>query len=241
MRECSSWCLAAVVVGVVGPVALAQWTFTNLHPTGAAESAAMGVSHRPGGTVRVVGYAGVGANYHAALWGTTAATFVDLHPVTTAGPNSIAHATDGVQQVGVVFSSSPIGAASIWTGTAASSQCDAGRSVWHRGRDLRRGGECAGGRDHNGRDGHFATGDIVECSGGPSQPGRHGVARDRRHLARGLQRWAGVPIPSAVNAGLRAWFECRRHLTAPGRDALIVGGGCERCAASRLVPDQPVQ
>ncbi len=202
MRECSSWCLAAVVVGVVGPVALAQWTFTNLHPTGAAESAAMGVG-AAGGTVRVVGYAGVGANYHAALWGTTAATFVDLHPVTTAGPNSIAHATDGVQQVGVVFSSSPIGAASIWTGTAASWQSvtpvvpfGTVGVIYGVAANVQVGATTTGGTGISRQATSWSAVGGLLNRGGTALLATDGAS----HV--GYSGGQGFPIPSAVNAGL---------------------------------------
>ncbi|MBX3377052.1 MAG: hypothetical protein KF678_08620 [Phycisphaeraceae bacterium] len=84
----------------------ASWI--NLHPTGAADSFALGA-----GGSQQVGYAIFGNTTHASVWSGTAASWTSLHSGT--GGSSVANATNGFQQVGTFGSR-----ASLWSGTAAS-------------------------------------------------------------------------------------------------------------------------
>lgn len=110
--------LAAPLFLVAMPaVAHAQWTVTNLHPSGSRESGAYG-----GGGTQQVGYAILGptvSTTRASVWNGTAATWVNLHPAVAGIDYSIGYDGDGTQQVGEVY---PAGFphASLWTGTAAS-------------------------------------------------------------------------------------------------------------------------
>ncbi len=95
----------------------AQWTSTSLHPAGANESVAYGVSGS-----QIVGFAevtvGPGLRDHAGIWTGTAGSWVDIHPGGSA-TESRALSTDGVTQGGtqtIQFSDRAI----KWTGTAAS-------------------------------------------------------------------------------------------------------------------------
>lgn len=89
----------------------AQWTVTNLHPVGAYQSYAYGVSGD-----QQVGYVVVaGGDHRACLWGGTAASFVDLHP--GGGGNSEAYGVSGGQQVGMVLNPRR---ACLWSGSAGS-------------------------------------------------------------------------------------------------------------------------
>ena len=101
--------LAAVLLCVLANSAHSQWTVTYLHPAGAIQSYAYGVS-----AVDVVGEeTASGLDYHAARWTGSAASFVDLNPA--GARSSTLYGTDGVHQVG-----SASGHAGIWSGTAAS-------------------------------------------------------------------------------------------------------------------------
>ncbi len=86
----------------------AQWTFVNLHPTGATESKAWGVS---GG--QQVGYALMGGHYRASLWSGTAGTWVDLTPA--GSQDGWAYGISGASQTGVADNG-----ASFWSGSAES-------------------------------------------------------------------------------------------------------------------------
>jgi hypothetical protein len=68
-----------------------------------------------------VGYAGVGGIPHASLWIGTAASWVDLTPVSATG-NSYAYGVERGQQVGstTVMAIHNVFHASLWSGTAAS-------------------------------------------------------------------------------------------------------------------------
>lgn len=90
----------------------AQWTVVNLHPDGATESGAYGVSGE-----HQAGYARVGGSDHASRWSGSAASWVDLHPASAA--ESFVYGMDGDLQVGwarVAGSEH----ASLWKGSAAS-------------------------------------------------------------------------------------------------------------------------
>ena len=89
-------------------------SWTDLHPAAASSSEARGVFG-----AQQAGAAAIDGLYHASLWSGTAASWVDLHP---AGPwfFSIANATSGTQQVGLVYSTMSATYASLWSGTAAS-------------------------------------------------------------------------------------------------------------------------
>lgn len=106
-------CLFAIAA--IAPATLAQWTVTNLHPTGALHSRALGT-----GSGEQAGYAQLGptvGHIRASLWNSTALSWTNLHPVGTV--YSIAFGADSAQQVGEVF---PTGLphAALWTGTVAS-------------------------------------------------------------------------------------------------------------------------
>ncbi len=114
--------LARLVAGGIAVAALATtahaqgggWTVVNLHPAGATESYASGVS---GG--QQVGSAFIGSNLpHASLWSGSAASWVDLHPV-GGWTQSYANGISGGQQVGTVLWGGT-SSASLWSGSAAS-------------------------------------------------------------------------------------------------------------------------
>jgi hypothetical protein len=95
--------------------ARAQWTVTNLHPAGAISSLATG-----GSGARQVGSVQLGptvGHFRAALWNSTASTWVNLHPPGTV--YSLGYAADANQQVGEVYTDG-LPRAGLWTGTAAS-------------------------------------------------------------------------------------------------------------------------
>lgn len=76
MHNTVPWALLAACLPLtLNAVATAQWTITNLHPSGATGSAASSVLD--GAQVGAASYAGV---THATRWSGTAASAVDLHP-----------------------------------------------------------------------------------------------------------------------------------------------------------------
>ncbi len=91
----------------------ASWL--SLHPAGASWSFSYGVH---GG--QQVGDAVVAGVSRASLWTGTAASWVDLNPQGVIVSNSIAYATDGVQQVGSANVNGSRWSAGLWRGTAAS-------------------------------------------------------------------------------------------------------------------------
>ncbi|MFN8817726.1 MAG: hypothetical protein ACK5ZV_13425, partial [bacterium] len=103
----------AAIAGSLGlaSVTQAQWTVTNLNPSGAVGSYANAAA---GG--QQTGYAFVGGVLRASLWLETAESWVDLHPA--AATESFAYASDGGQQAGygVVGGISRAGG---WSGTSA--------------------------------------------------------------------------------------------------------------------------
>jgi hypothetical protein len=99
-------------IGVIASTAKAQWTVTNLHPTGATDSFAYGASG-----ARQAGYAVINGHNHASLWSASAASWVDLNPVWAV--YSIAYGIDGDHQVGNAGQSGGE-VASLWNGTAGS-------------------------------------------------------------------------------------------------------------------------
>jgi hypothetical protein len=107
---------AFLLIAAAASVAHADWTFINLHPAGATDSAANGVGITPAG-VRQVGHATIGGAPHAAMWAGSASGWADLNPI--AGAGSALYGVDGNLQVGVVGASG-FSVASTWNGTAAS-------------------------------------------------------------------------------------------------------------------------
>ena len=94
--------------------AAAQWTVTVLTPQAAKLARAYGIF----GDQQVGdGYLNNNTSTHAFLWEGTSESWSDLHPA--GASSSVAYATDGVHQVGLVLMNS-VGHASIWTGTADS-------------------------------------------------------------------------------------------------------------------------
>ena len=91
--------------------ALAQWSVVNLHPTGAAQSQALGI--RNGLAVGWVDSAPGTTSIHPALWTGTAASHVNLGGLQNAGGR--VYGTDGTQHVG-----GSAGAATWWTSTPGS-------------------------------------------------------------------------------------------------------------------------
>ncbi len=102
---------AGVLAIALASTASAQWTVVNLHPAGADNSYALGVS-----TGEQAGYAVVGGVQHASLWTGTAASWVDLRP--DGAGHSIAYGVGDGQQVGAVVANGL--RASLWSGTANS-------------------------------------------------------------------------------------------------------------------------
>jgi hypothetical protein len=93
--------------------AKAVWSFVDLHPPGAtSHSVADGVF---GG--QQVGWAGINA-WRPALWGGTAASFIDLTPAGYV--SGFAYSTSGGQQVGRVSTDHSTWNAAMWSGSAAS-------------------------------------------------------------------------------------------------------------------------
>src|SRR5205085_6098773 len=90
----------------------AQWTVTNLHPAGAAESYLYGGAvGQQSGSVLLAG------QYRASLWSGTAASWTDLTPAGSTW--ALAFGTAAGQQVG----RASVGAyehAGLWSGAAAS-------------------------------------------------------------------------------------------------------------------------
>lgn len=81
------------LVLILSAYASAQWTVVYLHPDGATESGAYGVSGE-----HQVGYARLGGIGHASLWSGTAASWLDLHPASAT--ESFVYGLDGDRQVG---------------------------------------------------------------------------------------------------------------------------------------------
>lgn len=104
---------AALVAGMGFSVpATAQWSVISLHPAGAEQSQAFGVS----GTQQV-GWATVGGVQRASLWSGSAASWVDLHPAGATA--SISFGATGTQQSGRATFNATL-RAGVWSGTAAS-------------------------------------------------------------------------------------------------------------------------
>lgn len=103
--------LAAAVGGMTAAPALAQWTVTNLHPTGAIGSYAFGCS---GG--QQVGVATVGVD-RAYMWRGTAASAVDLSMPASVGSSRANFSGDGFQ-VGRAFVNG-VTRAGMWNGSSA--------------------------------------------------------------------------------------------------------------------------
>ncbi len=103
--------LALIPLILTASAARAQWTVSILHPTGATQSSALGVS-----TTQQVGFLS-GTSDTAALWLGTAASYLTLHPA--GATDSHANAAAATQQVGDAFASGQL-RASLWTGSAAS-------------------------------------------------------------------------------------------------------------------------
>ncbi len=104
-------CLAAPLFGLASD-ARAQWAVVNLHPAGATESRASGVS---GATQ--VGRAMFDGYFHASLWLGSAESWVDLSPA--GSPESWINAVGGGEQVGSA-NVPPYPHASLWSGSAGS-------------------------------------------------------------------------------------------------------------------------
>jgi hypothetical protein len=104
--------IVAGAIATCAGAAHAQWTVISLHPAGATESRAMGVS---GG--QQVGYAVINGVVLASLWGGSAASWVDLSPA--GATNSYAVGVSAGQQVGQATVGG-VDRASLWTGTAGS-------------------------------------------------------------------------------------------------------------------------
>lgn len=85
---------------------------TSLHPDGATQSVASGVS-----ADQQSGYAVFGGVSHAGLWRGTAGSWVDLHPA--GAMHSVAEATNGTKQAGYVEIAERLHA-SLWSGTRES-------------------------------------------------------------------------------------------------------------------------
>jgi hypothetical protein len=103
---------AGVMICALPSSASAQWTVVNLHPAGATESQANGVS----GDVQA-GQARVDGVLHACLWNGSAESWVDLDPAGSL--ESWANGVIGDQQVGQA-SVPTYPHASLWFGTSAS-------------------------------------------------------------------------------------------------------------------------
>jgi len=110
-------CFRPAILVVVGAamsltaVARAQWTVTNLHPSGATQSQAFGVSD-----AGQVGNATISGIPRASLWSGTAVSRVTLHPAGASASQCLG--ASGTRQVGAATISG-VARASLWTGTAA--------------------------------------------------------------------------------------------------------------------------
>ncbi|MEK6700693.1 MAG: hypothetical protein AABZ53_00375, partial [Planctomycetota bacterium] len=106
--------VAGSAVLLVASTANAQWTVTNLHPAGASESNAVGVS---GG--QQVGYAIVSNTRRGYLWTGTAASAVDLTPTGGGESGSEAYGVSDGYQVGYArFGGELSIRARMWSGEA---------------------------------------------------------------------------------------------------------------------------
>jgi len=103
--------IAALALLSITPIACAQWTVSILHPTGATQSSALGVSN-----TQQVGFLS-GAADTAALWLGTASSYATLHPA--GATDSHAYSAALGQQVGDAFVNNQL-RASLWTGSAGS-------------------------------------------------------------------------------------------------------------------------
>ncbi|HQY87138.1 MAG TPA: hypothetical protein PK402_00675 [Tepidisphaeraceae bacterium] len=100
---------------IVPPSSPHLFTFTDLHPTGAASSMANAIAVGvQGGTAN---FAAFPSSPHAALWSGSAASVLDLNPPGAAG-STILGMDDGVQTGHASFGGTTH--AGIWTGTAGS-------------------------------------------------------------------------------------------------------------------------
>ncbi|MEQ1822039.1 MAG: hypothetical protein ABL949_06000 [Fimbriimonadaceae bacterium] len=104
--------IASALVLCLAIGANAQWTVVNLHPAGASTSEASGIS---GG--QQAGWTNTIGARRAAVWSSTAASYVDLHPPGIGGISE-AYGVDGGQQVGFALDNTRH--AYLWTGTAGS-------------------------------------------------------------------------------------------------------------------------
>jgi hypothetical protein len=121
MRTCnrSLLLIASTCTGLVIPViACAQWTVINLHPQGAIHSEAHGVhgSQQVGG----VNYDWP-PSFKGTLW-SGSASYLELAPYNWFEGSTIVYATDGAQQVGVLWTSFgthslPTPVACLWSGS----------------------------------------------------------------------------------------------------------------------------
>lgn len=75
MKKLNSIMTALAASSIATAPASAQWTFTDLHPAGAAISSATDISDG-----QQVGWATFGGERHASLWSGTAASWVSLLP-----------------------------------------------------------------------------------------------------------------------------------------------------------------
>jgi hypothetical protein len=110
--KASSIFVSTIVALVAVKSAEAQWSVTNLHPSGASFSIARGIS---GG--QQVGEVGLGGTTRAALWLGNAASFTDLHPI--GATLSSAYGVYGGKQVGFATING-VDRATMWQGSAAS-------------------------------------------------------------------------------------------------------------------------
>src|SRR5256885_9813905 len=102
-----------ILISALPASASAQLTVINLNPAGATTSSQ--ANSVQGG--QQVGYALVGGIARASLWSGTAASWLNLDPISSFGSN--ANAVDAGQQVGYVNLTGEA-RASLWSGTAAS-------------------------------------------------------------------------------------------------------------------------
>ncbi len=111
--------LLALVIGLDGPPAAAEWMVFYVNPPGQPGSGGddtVGTQH--------VGYVRVGpscldASPHAAIWEGTSSEWIDLHPSGTV--YSFANGTTGTQQAGsAIPAGGPWYHAALWSGTAES-------------------------------------------------------------------------------------------------------------------------
>lgn len=90
-------------------------SMVNLDPVGFTTSTIEGMS-----ATNQVGWATNSLEFHALLWTGTPGSLVDLHP--TGSDFSVAYATCGQYQAGVVIPASGLSHATLWGGTAESAQ-----------------------------------------------------------------------------------------------------------------------